>query len=198
MKDVSSSKHRIWPLLLVVAMYTVLFAPVLLIASQSPPVPEGSEPAFPELPLLLLGFFILFYLTTSVGSLVHVVRSAVRGETELLGRQASVLKMVSIPWFVINFLVNFLFFSLFGIVSRGLIIFFIPAAVFITWCVMMGSTIYSLGYLILLKKEKRIEIPAMVFHGWLQLMFMTDVIGILVLRRQMKKADQNQHRGDNP
>ena len=97
--------------------------------------------------------------------------------------------MASIPWFVINFGINMIGQMVMGAITHFVSLFvFAPIAVVVTWLIMMGTSLYSLGYLILLRKEKRIKTLLMVVHGWLQVMFCTDVIGILVLRRQMKKA----------
>ncbi|MFL0248586.1 DUF6652 family protein [Candidatus Clostridium stratigraminis] len=101
------------------------------------------------------------------------------------------LKFGVIPYFIINFIIYLLVFLLFFAASRGIILvtpipllFLIP--IFFTYLAVIFTSIYGIGFSLILYKEKRLRIGKLILHVVLQLCFVLDVLDTIILLAKNK------------
>ena len=118
-------------------------------------------------------------------------------EYNSLRKCMKVLKLGVIPYFVINFVVYLLLFTLFFAASRGLMIFtpiplFFLFPIFFTYLTVLSSTSpYGIGFAVILRKGNRLKNRELMIHVLLQLCFVLDVIGTLILLLKYKVEKTN-------
>lgn len=185
---------NLWPVLLMVVQYSLLVIPTYIlnytITADSEDL-SRAKAVFSWTPVIVSAILLLIYFIAVIGSLNHAERRFSLGETDRIGRIALALKCVSIPWFVINYGYWAYFFMVGGIMTWGIILVFIPLAVGFTWLIMMVTSVYSLLYLSLLKKEGRLSNRSVLEYQIFQMCFVADVISLGILSIRMKHSHVN-------
>jgi hypothetical protein len=132
--------------------------------------------------ILFLGFA---YVVVSIISIFRAHGMVKRRDEEKLKKSASVVKLGSI-FFWIVVLVFIKLIDLWGIeklIARG-----------ICYIVLLGTSIFSLAYIRLLFKEKKLNAGQTVLYTLSQLFFVIDIIGILILRHSVKNAGEKNYK----
>lgn len=119
-------------------------------------------------------------------NIINTLRLFKNGEYNSLRKRMKVLKFGTIPYFIINFVLYFLLFMLFFAASRGFFIltpmpllFLIPT--FFTYLTVVLTSVYGIGFVAILKRERRITTGKLIIHILLQLCFVLDIIDTIVL-----------------
>ncbi|MDD6058015.1 MAG: hypothetical protein PUB98_07140 [Clostridiales bacterium] len=140
-------------------------------------------------------FGLLFVLCLGMIGVLHlcgwvcVILSAVaynRGRWEKLRRGWRLLKLGSIPFFLLNFLLSAaVWFVLIG-ATRGLYAFLVPIPIFLTCILIVQSGIVGILYLLSLRRQEEKDKRPSGVHYVLQLMPVLDVISTLILLRRYR------------
>ncbi|MDR1869904.1 MAG: hypothetical protein LBQ82_07965 [Treponema sp.] len=134
--------------------------------------------------IILLGVLVLgfAYAVVSIISIFKAHGLIKKQEEEKLKKSASVVKFGAIFFWIITFAFIQLI-NLWGIeklIARG-----------ICYIALLGTSIFSLAYIRLLSKEKKLAAWQTVLYTLSQLFFVIDIIGFLFLRHSGKKSEGN-------
>ncbi|KUO63129.1 MAG: hypothetical protein APF84_11435 [Gracilibacter sp. BRH_c7a] len=148
-------------------------------------------------------FLIVVFIISSVLIAVFAVKNVSNAfrlykneEYNSLRRNMKVLKLGSIPYFLINFVFYFLLFALFFVGSRGFFIFTpIPLLlllnVFLTYIIVLFTSSYGIGFVAVARSEKRLNNTTCIIHVLFQLCFVLDVISTILLLVKYKVSKTN-------
>lgn len=119
------------------------------------------------------------------------------GEYNYLRKSMQMLKLSTIPYFLLNFIFYLLLILIFFMGTRGIIIFtpvplLLSIPIFFTYLTVLCSAAYGVGFIAILWKEKSFTIGRTIMHILLQICFVLDVMDTIVLLRKYKaKEDPN-------
>lgn len=128
------------------------------------------------IPLLLL----------SLGHLKRAIGLYKTNDADGLRRGMKQMKLASIPYFVVNFIYFAALALLAMVASRGIVLvtpiplIFVLVMIF-TYVIMLFTSIYGIVYLAWLKKSGAIKLAPMVAHIIMQMIFVLDIIGTVLL-----------------
>jgi hypothetical protein len=132
----------------------------------------------------------------AVKNIINTCRLYKNREYNSLRKYMKVRKLGVIPYFVLNFVIYFLLFTLFFAASRGLIlftpiplIFLLP--IFFTYLTVLFTSSYGIGFVAIINKEKRLKNGKLIIHVLLQLCFILDVISTIILLMKYKDEQTN-------
>jgi hypothetical protein len=138
--------------------------------------------------ILLVSWFVIF-LILSIRNIIYTNKLLKRSEIDKLKKLTEFIKFGAIPFWIINFILLSLFTIAIVMGTRGIGIVIIPVPILITYIILLGTSIFSIPYIKLLYRIKKIGFKQMVIHIILQLCFVWDVIGILYLKINNKKEN---------
>ena len=136
--------------------------------------------------LILFTIWFLIFIILSIKNINNCKNYLKNNEKKLLKTLSENIKLKSIPFWIINFII-LLFFSigaLFG--TRGFFIIFLPIPIIFTYLILLGTSIFSISYIRLLYKNNEIKKYQMIIHIILQLCFIWDIIDIIYLKIKIK------------
>ena len=178
------------PILLIVSLYLSLLIPFTFLGYVTF-LDDGEGGGFELWVLILIGLLTLVVLFLfCIGLIMNIfnsMRLARAGDTDTLSLLSLKLKLILIPFFVLNFAAYAFPFLLVIAVSRGLGIILLPIPIFLAWCSLLATSVYSLPLIVLLEKEKRLTTFKLVVYFISQISFVLDIIGVVLLRRRLKK-----------
>ena len=122
----------------------------------------------------------------AVKNIINTYRLYKNREYNSMRKHMKVLKLGTIPYFILNFIIYLLLFLLFYAASRGLIIFTpIPllfvVPIFFTYLAVLFTSCYGIGFIAIINKEKNSSKGKLIIHVLLQLCFILDVISTIIL-----------------
>lgn len=125
------------------------------------------------------------------------------GDAFHLRRQMRTLKMGSIPYFVLNFILYVLLALLIIAASRGLVIFtpiplmFIIPVLF-TYLSLLFTSPYGIAYAATVHREGKMSAVGLAFHILLQLCFVLDVVdtAVLLMKHKIRPSDSRESTGE--
>ncbi len=139
--------------------------------------------------LLLIVLYALWFLVF-IGSLVRLIAGSIKelrnNDTKALIASVKLLKLASIPYFIINFALCAIIGLLFVVVSRGLGLIFLPIPVVLTWLTMLSTSMSSLFLLAALRKNRAATAGYVMKHAILQLFFVIDIISALFIVKRAR------------
>ena len=134
-----------------------------------------------------IGMLFLYFIVIGAVQLIGWICVGMAASAYLKGNLAALqkgwilLKLGSLPFYVINFLYSFLvWFSLVG-ASRGILIFLVPIPIIITCLMIFQSGWVGVCYIMLLRKQPENRGRPGSFHYILQLLPVLDVISTVIL-----------------
>lgn len=145
---------------------------------------------------ILFDFLILFYLLM-IG-IVHIlgwisagfaVCAYQAGEYEKLRRGWTVLKIWSVPFYILNFLYSFIVWGTLVGASRGILVILVPIPIFITCSMVVQSGFHGICYVMFLRKRPAIHKRPSEVHYAFQLVPMLDILSTIILLRKYPAAD---------
>lgn len=145
---------------------------------------------------ILFDFLILFYLLEvgvihilgwiSAGFAVCAYRA---GEYEKLRQSWKLLKIWSIPFYILNFLYSFIIWGILVGASRGILAIFVPIPVFITCSMVVQSGFYGVCHVMFLRKRPApYQRPSEVHYAF-QVVPLLDTFSTIVLLRKYQAGD---------
>jgi hypothetical protein len=147
----------------------------------------GDGPIFSVVAVILKLFCPVAFLIVTILNIFYTKRLIKQRERKKLKKSAEIVKLASIPFWIINFLVLSLSAFAAIIATRGFGIVFLPIFILITYIALLGTSVFSISYIRLLYKEKEIGFAQMTIHIILQLCFVSDIIGIIYLKKTIPK-----------
>jgi hypothetical protein len=147
------------------------------------------EGKFQLIYFIVFCIIVMIFIIFAVLNIIRAVNLISRKNYIEIRKNIKKTKYGSIPCFVFNFiLVGFATFIMFA-ASHGFGIFFLPIPVFFTWIVVVISSVYGLGLLLILHREKVISTKRFVIFGILQICFVFDIICTFVMLKDNKISD---------
>ena len=130
--------------------------------------------------------FILTALTGLASVLFAIFYSIVAENTPAMRkrmyRAALAFKLLTVPFFIVNFLVWAMIFGVVGFLPGGQILWLLlPLVQVLTFCVLAVTSSYSVSTVILFKKKRLIGAGQAVLHSILQFLFVIDVLDFIYL-----------------
>jgi hypothetical protein len=136
---------------------------------------------------IVLIIWLIIYIITSIKNVMTSRKYIRELEINKLKKISEDIKFKSIPFWIINFLV-LLFLTISAVVgTKGILIFIIPISILFTYIILLGTSVFSISYIILLYKNNNILLIQLIFHVILQLCFVFDIIDMFYLRLRIKK-----------
>ncbi len=169
-------------------LFVILLLALMFISSTNPSI--GGRLLLGVLfAAIISGIFNMVLGILNIWSAFQLYR---KKEYTVVRKRMKVLKLGSIPFFIINFLVYFLLFILFVAASRGILLFtpiplFFTVFIFFTYLIVIFTSSYGIGFLAIVKREKKINTGSFVIHILLQLCFVLDVFDTIILLFKYKK-----------
>jgi hypothetical protein len=130
---------------------------------------------------------ILFLLGVTL-NIISIIYSLKNNQINNIVNSMKILKYGSIPFYILNFTVSTLFCLLFVFASRGLGIIVVPIPIFITWIILLSTSINTLVLLVILFKKKTITKKYFVIGIICQLTFIIDIFSTISIAKKCKKA----------
>ena len=138
---------------------------------------------------ILLALWFVIFIILSIRNIIYTNKLLKRCEIDKLKKLTEFIKFGAIPFWIINFILLSLLTIAIVMGTRGIGIVIIPVPIIIAYIILLGTSIFSIPYIKLLYKGKKIGFKQMVIHIILQLCFVWDVIGIIYLKINDKKED---------
>ena len=146
-----------------------------------------------------LGIPLIFVLVSvilavlNIGNAVYFTRKMVANPSIIksTGRTVLKIKLLAVPFYVLNFLLWTTLSGLFIVMPGNVFFIFIaiPAGIGFAYLAMLASSSYSIGLLFALKKNKKISFVKFVFVAICLLVFVADILGQMIVMRFAAKAD---------
>lgn len=133
--------------------------------------------------LVIMVFFIVLFVRNAISA----ARLFGKNDTGGLLKTSLFVKLSLIPYFVVNFILNALIFTALAAASRGIGIILVPIPVFLTYCILLSTSIYSIALVLSLGRNGKLGKRQTILHFILQICFVLDILGILLLNGKMKK-----------
>lgn len=144
--------------------------------------------------ILLIAAALLLILISSVANIILSVRAIIQSENpekseNQMRKIMLFVKLMSVPFFIFNFLRALLTFMPFGAVMAFGDLIFVPLAVFATYLLMIATSAFSIPVIAFYRKSKKIKTTEAAIHIILQLIFVIDVIDSIYLFIALSKKD---------
>jgi hypothetical protein len=139
----------------------------------------------------ILAIWFLLYIIISIKNIFFVKYLIKQNNKDKLKKDVELIKFGSIPFWIINFII--LSILTIGAVmgTRGILIFLVPIPIFISYIILLGTSIFSISYIRLLYKENNIVHKEMILQIILQLIFVLDIFGIIYLKNKYSIKNEN-------
>ena len=131
---------------------------------------------------ILLAIWFLIYIIISIKNIFYVNDLIKQNNKGKLKNNAESIKLCSIPFWVINFIILSIFTIGAVMSTRGILIFLVPIPIFVSYIILLGTSIFSISYIRLLYKENKIGYKGMLIYTIFQLMFVFDIFCIIYLK----------------
>jgi hypothetical protein len=132
----------------------------------------------------------------AIKNVINTCRLYKSGDYNSLRKHMKMLKLGTIPYFILNFILYFLLFLLFFAASRGLIIFtpiplLLLLPIFFTYLTVLFTSCYGIGFIAIINKENNTKSGNLIVHVLLQLCFVLDVVSTIILLTKYKVKPRN-------
>jgi hypothetical protein len=138
---------------------------------------------------ITLAIWFMAYIIISIKNIFYNKYLLINNDTDKLKKNAELVKFGAIPFWIINFIILALITIAAVMGTRGILMFFVPIPIFLSYIIFLGTSIFSISYIRLLYKEKVIVFKQMVIYIILQLIFCLDIIGIIYLKNKYKNKE---------
>lgn len=113
-----------------------------------------------------------------------------RGYGEKLKKSVKILKLYSIPFYLLNFIVSFVYWFFILACSRGILFFLLPIPVAITCLIIFQTGCVGICYIMYLRKQLESQKKPSGIHYLMQLISVLDVISTIYIFRKFAAADR--------
>lgn len=182
---------------MLLGLYINLFIIILLLASLLGGLTKNDKGN------LIIYLLIAGGIISGISNAVFAVKNAINAcklyknrEYNSMRKYMKVLKLGAIPYFILNFLLNFFLFSILVLGSRGILLvtpmpllFLFP--IFFTYLTVVFTSSYGIGFAAIVNKEKGLKKRKLVFRILLQSCFILDVLSTIILLIKYKVKEIN-------
>ena len=141
-----------------------------------------NEPDFPYSTFFSIwGIWVIMFLTISIFLLLDAIKLIEKKDNKLLLDNMKRIKYLSIPYFVLNFILSGGLTYFINAISHGFGIFIIPIPFLLTYCVLIPTAFYGIGLLLVLYQEEKINIKIFLIYVIFLLCFLIDIIAVVLL-----------------
>lgn len=143
----------------------------------------------------LMLFYFAMIVVVQVSGWICVGMSVAayhQNKAETLRSSLKLLKLYSIPFYILNFLYSFLVWFILVGASRGILIFLVPIPVIITCLMILESGCVGICYLKYLRKQPENNGKPAAIHYVLQLLGVLDVISTVFILCTFKEDGKNE------
>jgi len=147
----------------------------------------------------LLALSGLILLVVSISNIVYSIKLAIRTQNlpkvrNDMRKIMLFIKLLSIPFFLINFTIWTGLVGMLSIFPGGFVIWvFVPVMVFLTFIILLVTSSFSISTVILYGRSKLLNKPEVFIHILLQLVFVIDVFDAIFLFNVLGKKDLNKN-----
>ena len=138
---------------------------------------------------LIIGLCIwaIIFIGISIALLMDTIALVKNKNKNLLMRQMKRIKYFSIPYFIFNFILlgSLLFIAV--VVTRGALIILVPISFMLTYVVLIPTSFYGIGFLLVLFTEGKISIKKFVLYIILHFCFVLDIVSTILLVKNYGK-----------
>lgn len=136
----------------------------------------------------ILFLWLIVFLIVSIINVRNVILDYRNNESDKLLKKMKRIKLSLIPFWAINFICYIPISALLLVVGHGFGLFIVPMFVVISYVVLIITSIFSISYLLRLRKNKLITNKQSIIHSILQLCFVIDVIDAIYIIIRFGKA----------
>lgn len=129
----------------------------------------------------ILLLWSVVFLIISIVNIISIVLDYRNNNSERLLKKMKRVKFSLIPFWIINFICYIPISSLLLVIGHGFGFFIVPIFMAITYIVLLFTSIFSISYLLNIKKNKRITNWQFIGHSILQLCFIIDIIDTIYI-----------------
>jgi hypothetical protein len=176
---------------LVLLIYISLLVPILYVAGAALMLFNEEFARYYTQLLIAVGIagltIMVLFIVLFVRNTISAVKLFADNDTGGLLKTSLFVKLSLIPYFVINFILNALIFTVLAAASRGIGIILVPIPVFLTYCILLSTSTYSIALVLSLGRNGKMGKRKTVLHFILQICFVLDILSILLLKGKMKK-----------
>jgi len=102
---------------------------------------------------ILIAVWFIAYIIISIRNIFYAKKLLVNNEKDDLKKSTELIKLKSVPFWILNFIFLFLITIAAVAGSRGGAIFLAPIPIFISYIILLGTSIFSIAYIRLLYKK---------------------------------------------
>jgi len=143
---------------------------------------------YEKLPIIFLLWFI-FYFIFSIVNIISLIYDYKNNNSEILFKKMKRLKIGLIPFWIINFICYIPISAILLVAGHGFGFIIVPIFIFLSYTVLIFTSIFSIVYLKLLRRNEIITKKQFIIHTILQLFFILDVIDTLYILKILRKTN---------
>jgi hypothetical protein len=136
------------------------------------------------IPCYLILYFIFFILF--IGNLIYSISLYKKQNKEKLKIYFKRTKLFLIPFWIINFIVLAIVLAILVFGTRGIGIIIVPIPIFMSYVILISTSVFGIFYLVLLKKNNEITKDEYIVNILLQFLFVFDIVSLLYLMIKKK------------
>jgi len=163
---------------------------IFFITKKEPEIVNFSDMSnfYEKLPIMFLLWFAVYFVF-SVINIVSLIFDYKNNNLEILFNKMKRIKMGIIPYWVINFICYIPISAILLIAGHGFGFIIVPIFIFASYTVLILTSIFTIVYLKLLRKNNIIMKNQFIIHTILQLFFVIDIIDTIYLIKILGKPN---------
>lgn len=132
---------------------------------------------------IIIVWFIIFIVLLLL-NIINAFKLFYKKDLIVLKKSVKLVKISTIPFYILNFIFLILLIIFFIIPTRGFVFFLIPSLFLSTYCILLLTSLYSIFYILLLWKYDKINNTEFLIIFILQFCFILDIFSILYLLKK--------------
>jgi hypothetical protein len=142
---------------------------------------------FQEYISTIFSIWFVLYCIISIINIISVIINYRNNDRELLFNKMKRVKIGLIPFWIINFICYVPISTLLLIGQIGFLL--VPIFIFASYMVLCLTSLFSISYLLNLKKNNHITTEQFITHSVLQLFFVVDIIDVFYMIKKWGKPN---------
>jgi hypothetical protein len=134
-------------------------------------------------------WFVVFLIYTII-NIIYLKHNINKNQFDKIYKYTKIVKLSIIPFWIINIVAYFGVMQFFVLLMWGMAVLIVPIIVFISYLVLVSTSIYSISYIIVLKRNNKLTKKQFIINILFQLCFILDIIGLIYLLKLIKKNDE--------
>lgn len=145
----------------------------------------------PTISIILFLIIIVLAFTNIINAIVTAIKDSNKSLTNNWNSKTMlVVKLVMIPFFILNFILWYLFTSLILLFGGFLLI---PIGIAFTYIILLSLSSHVIAEWYVYYRNKKITFQFFIFHSILQLFFVIDVIDYIYVYRMLHRVYRSEH-----